>query len=217
MENQDIELEEISEDLIFSQANSNDYPETRRKLLKTYVLTYIRQHYIKIFYILVAIILLLFIYIITIHATRENGKLSNQYQINASADIAISNNNTEHTQFRKIACSRINCKTVKSPCRPQSNSYRAVREYSCCNCLPQHMILKWFASSLRRDRIELVIEDTAIDMKNLSKHDLTQLSQLPCFSGSWDVLQISDSVSYLAYSVVDLTCTTPPQSARQTP
>lgn len=217
MDSIDCEMNNLGENIqdTFDEDESIEvYPVTKR--FKTRFLTYLRVNYFKIFWImsiLLVSLLILFGLLIALFVTKPSF---------TNADVNVFENNnygpsrypkylttgkssssTVTPEIKAKPCQKINCNTIKEPCRPSEINYLNIKRYSCCKCIKLNMTLYRYEESLMNDGKMLIIKDYPYgDICSLSLADLDLLGGLDCIEGSWDVVKESDITCYLRYDIV---------------
>lgn len=181
----DIELVEIETTLDTDTISEEGLPYLKR--VKRAVLDYIRFNYLRIIIILTLITILSVIssivFVVVMRTNSEVLSTPELFLLNAS--------NPERTFCQKLRCLDVYCE-------PKEVNFQSIRKYSCC-CLPPYYIYKSFEEDENNHLVSIVLQDTRLDPKNLSKYDLNLLPQLKNLIGSWHVVATNDAVYLMKY------------------
>lgn len=195
------------------------------KRVKTYLLTYIRQNYLKIFFLLLIIILTLIITIVfitllnTSNVSYQKTEITDQSKLLHDSDMLSQTTrattekseekqpppkigeNEEKQPLLKIVCARINCKTRIAPCVPVDINYATIKVYSCCKCLPSNfqLIRYEYNVQLQQHAAFFKLTNSTLVLSRASIYDLKGLPLLQNIQGSWSIVQESDTSFYLKY------------------
>lgn len=172
----------------------------RTKRVKYIFHSFLRDHYPKIIKVMLIIITLLLSYIIITTVTSgketvvEHLKSQDFKKLQHMESTVADKTNSLFT----VRCARIFCE-FDSPCKPFNNSYLEIKRYSCCNCLPKGYTLKYYMLSKRTGKVQMLVQAENTHPEDLSAFDLAQLDSLTCLYGTWDIIEITDTVSFLSY------------------
>lgn len=181
----------------------NSDPTPYRKRLQTWLLTILRGY---IVYVVSALV----IYAVIISGILIFKYTANETSIDVVTTLAPFRFTTVSAEtvkmsvrkLDKVACQKVNCKTVYLPCQPTGISYLQVKQYSCCSCTEFQLIR--FERSRLTQTVNLVVTSDRHDPSTMSALDLEALPDLPGLTGHWDVREESDKAIYLLYSGVGL-------------
>lgn len=196
--------------------NAEDVPFLKR--LKTRFLTYVRQNYLKIFYILLSVIGILSCLLILLIVSKSS---ESHVQVEPSSEaihkidlrenfslIVNHSMSTEADQddFKSVItlrCGKITCHTNKTlDCNVTSVTYESLKRYSCCRCMPGFRLIRveYYPLLARYDMI--LSPNWTVVPDRISSFDVATWSNLPYLKGVWGVVSESPGSGYLKYSNV---------------
>lgn len=209
---------------------------SRNKIRRFRILTFLSFHYYKIILYLFATVVLLLGLIIILLATVNFGSLTNISTTQPAActtspdhdrlhhmlkhntselekyrheleskEHALTNWIREIRPFSKLACRSVNCSF--DPCNITEINFHTVKLYSCCRCITvndEHLELLSYEGFLQDNYHALVLNDTfGVCAERLL---LKTLPQLHCLRGTWDVVNLTNLICRLYYSIVGTSC-----------
>lgn len=187
-----------TEELVYERLaieESYEYPFMKR--VKTRLLSFLRDHYLKIFIFLLFFILILVSALAVLAIFRPPASVASTVRETVTDKTYFSTDDYLPYAYSRLVCSKVSC-NYKSPCILDDLSYREVRQYSCCKCLPTgYRLIRYEFSTYPA----MVIQINR-DVKSMSDLDISTLPQLPYLKGSWSKVQESESTYYLRFNDV---------------
>lgn len=175
------------------------------KRMKTRFLTYLRQNYLKVFYILLLIIGILIVLLIIDSLSRSTEYqpqvTTPQVAINRFAEIA---NVTDQDDFKSVVtlrCGKITCHENKTlDCNLTDIAYDMLKRYSCCRCMTGFRLIRveYYPLESRYDMI--LRPNWTVVPDQISLYDTASWPSLPYLQGVWGVVSESPGTGYLKYS-----------------
>lgn len=169
------------------------------KRAKTNILTYFRHNYLSIIKVLIVVVSFLLVALITQYI------YLNSRTIGASALPQTSSNIIKKTEdVTKTSCGKINCRTVKPKdllCYIDSTRYQSIRVYTCCDCLPPGFTFVRYLKDRRMGSTALLFRVDQVTPAALSDLDLEVLPRLKNLRGIWNVVEDSDVVNWLSFTI----------------
>lgn len=220
-----------SVDIVDPPQNSSGHQDFERnypfrKSVNFWLLTFLRQNYLKVFSVLVAIIILLIVIMFSFYrfsppdlkvfeiigdehdaenqGVRNLGSLLSLPQVHAQGQPSGYAYYYEYAmsylaEFEKIQCRKIKCPVGTPDCRLKNVEYEDIKFYSCCNCLPSEYQLVRYENWKISGSKDMILR-VQKDISKFSEIDIRHLPPLPNVSGAWDVVAESQTAFYLAYT-----------------
>lgn len=201
--------------------------ETGYKRLKTNILTYISQNYLFIIKTLLCVVVILGLTLtITIILSQHkpittelaHKPTTSRILVTATVPTATAVIQPAITTVAEVqpaidsACGRINCRTVKPNdllCYVDELTYRAIKIYTCCDCLPPGYTFIRYVKDRNSATTSLLFKVDGITPRALSELDLKVIPPLKNLRGQWNVIEESDIANWLSFSILKFD--TPPE------
>lgn len=190
--------------------------------MKTRLLTYVRQNYLKIIKILLTIMAALMIVVITCIiyvCLRPSTTVTTYCPMSDTSKVSFPSIVTSG-QMKLVSelpptsvpigddyawgvdpCEAVECQDKE--CRPRTIKYEEMILYACCGCVPPSIHLKKYERDFLRNKVDLYFT-VDYSISQLSKYDLLKLDKLKNLDGDWNLFRLSEETWVLVYEGISI-------------